>query len=109
MSQFFDPTGYNKADAQFHERDEQLLKEMREKLNAKRQAVASTQAKNQHWMKCPKCGGAMKEISMRSVLIDQCGSCGGVYFDAGELEILIGHDPASRGMIERLFSWLPKK
>jgi len=113
MSQFFESTGYNKADLQFHEQDERLLRELRGKLDARRSEIEQAHSKSAHWMKCPKCGGQLKEMQLtevkdKVVLIDQCQSCGGVYFDAGELAMLIGHDPRAHGMVERLFSWLPR-
>lgn len=108
MSQFFESTGYNKADLQFHEQDERLLKELRGKIDARRVELEQAHSKSAHWMKCPKCGGQLKEVKVKNVNIDQCQSCGGVYFDAGELALLIGHDPAAHGTIERLFSWLPR-
>ncbi|MCE9618625.1 MAG: zf-TFIIB domain-containing protein [Planctomycetes bacterium] len=115
MSQFFNPTGYNKADLQFHEHDERLLQELRGRLDTHRNEVAAKNAKSAYWMKCPKCGQDMKEVHLhlkevksRDVVVDQCPKCGGVYFDAGELAILIGPDPRSHKLIERLFSWLPR-
>jgi Zn-finger nucleic acid-binding protein len=40
-------------------------------------------------MRCPKCGTTLAEERHGDVLVDRCGSCGGVYFDGGELEILL--------------------
>jgi Zn-finger nucleic acid-binding protein len=40
-------------------------------------------------MKCPKCGADMREIERQGIKVDQCGSCGGIYFDRGELELLL--------------------
>src|SRR5579859_136253 len=33
---------------------------------------------------CPGCGGGMTPHSIRSLRLDLCPSCGGVWFDAGE-------------------------
>ena len=41
-----------------------------------------------HWMRCPKCGSGLSEISYREQRVDRCESCGGVWLDAGELEAL---------------------
>ena len=43
-----------------------------------------------HWMRCPKCGLLLDEITFRGVKVDKCFSCGGVYLDDGELEQLAG-------------------
>jgi Zn-finger nucleic acid-binding protein len=31
----------------------------------------------------------MTEIVLQGIKVDQCGSCGGIYFDRGELELLM--------------------
>jgi len=44
------------------------------------------QLKQAHWMRCPKCGMELQEITFRGVEIDRCFNCGVTVFDAGELE-----------------------
>ncbi|HHL40707.1 MAG TPA: hypothetical protein ENJ37_09395 [Deltaproteobacteria bacterium] len=44
-------------------------------------------------MRCPQCGGALKEVFQEAIygrvlLLDQCGGCGGVWFDKWELLLL---------------------
>jgi uncharacterized protein len=46
--------------------------------------------KQQHYMRCPKCGMELKEIAVRGVQVDRCFSCNGTWLDAGELEKLAG-------------------
>ena len=101
-----DTTGYNEAERQFHEKDQQALQALRAQLDAKRAAAKAAAEKAAHWMRCPKCGGQMKESAMGSVMVDQCGSCGGVYFDAGEVDALLKAGHASPAL-EKLFSWMP--
>ncbi|HOX43448.1 MAG TPA: zf-TFIIB domain-containing protein [Myxococcota bacterium] len=48
--------------------------------------------KELHYMHCPKCGMKMQEIQVNSVSIDKCFTCGGLYFDAGELEKVSGRE-----------------
>jgi Zn-finger nucleic acid-binding protein len=55
-------------------------------------------------MKCPKCGGTMVEKRFDSVLIEECTACKGVYFDAGEIDLLLKHEKVSSGVFGRLFS-----
>lgn len=43
-------------------------------------------AKQQHWMKCPKCGMDLVTVQFNGVSIDRCASCGGTFFDSGEIE-----------------------
>ncbi len=46
--------------------------------------------KQQHYMRCPKCGMGLQEIEVRGVRVDRCFSCNGTWLDAGELEKLAG-------------------
>ncbi|PAX08864.1 zf-TFIIB domain-containing protein [Sphingomonas lenta] len=38
---------------------------------------------------CPVCGGAGDIVSSGAIEYDRCGSCGGVWLDCGELEVLL--------------------
>lgn len=102
-----DTTGYNEAERQFHEKDQELLKALRAKMDAQRAATKAKGEKAEHWMRCPKCGAQMKEVPLGSVIVDQCGACGGVYFDAGEFEALVRQQKHASPVLERLFSWMP--
>jgi hypothetical protein len=42
-------------------------------------------------MDCPACKNAMITLELADVEIDHCNNCGGIWLDAGELEILLGH------------------
>ena len=44
--------------------------------------------KQQHYMRCPKCGMELKEIAVRGIQVDRCFSCNGTWLEAGELEKL---------------------
>lgn len=37
-------------------------------------------------LNCPKCGDAMRNLTIGQVIIDQCPSCSGIWFDEGELQ-----------------------
>ncbi|MSR42169.1 MAG: hypothetical protein EXS10_09770 [Phycisphaerales bacterium] len=104
MSNLTESSGYSHEDARFHELDAKALASMRTQLDAKRAAAAAVAAKVAHWLRCPKCGGEMQEQSFENVSIDQCTSCKGVYFDSGELELLLSHSKARAGLMGRLFS-----
>ena len=62
----------------------ELIKERRASLDAAR----SQTERNSHYMKCPKCGGDLKEIEHHHVKVDRCNDCKGVWLDAGEIELL---------------------
>jgi hypothetical protein len=73
---------------------------LRQEMEKRREAVQQKQSeladgerarlKELHWMRCAKCGAELQEVEYRSVKIDKCFSCGGVYLDDGELEQLAG-------------------
>ena len=62
----------------------ELIKERRAALDKAR--AQTTQ--EEPLMKCPRCGGTLKEVEHHNVKIDQCSSCNGVWLDAGEIELL---------------------
>ncbi len=58
-----------------------------------------------HYMCCPKCGMELSEIDHKGVKVDKCISCGGIWFDAGEIEVLINSE---KSVIEKLLDVLKK-
>ena len=36
-------------------------------------------------MKCPFCSGYLRQVRTKSAVVDVCHSCGGIWFDDGEL------------------------
>jgi len=62
----------------------ELIRERRALLDAARSKIA----RQAHYMKCPKCGGDLKEFEHHQVKVDQCSDCNGVWLDAGEIEML---------------------
>ncbi len=44
--------------------------------------------KQQHWMKCPKCGLDLHALDEGQVHLDTCFNCHGVWMDAAELKKL---------------------
>lgn len=41
-----------------------------------------------HHMRCPKCGMELIEITYKSLKIDKCSACEGIWLDAGEFELV---------------------
>jgi hypothetical protein len=96
--------GYSSEDEYFHLKDQELIAKLREKAEAERARTEAANKKKEYWMRCPKCGSAMNEEKHGEVvLVDRCSSnsCGGVYFDGGELEILL---KAKSSLLTRIFS-----
>jgi hypothetical protein len=62
-------------------------------------------AKDLHFMKCPKCGMNLVEIDYKSIKVDRCSACEGVWLDTGELAQIV---KLEKGALDRLFSVFSK-
>ena len=98
-------SGYNREEEHFRRLNQELIEKRRaarEREKAEREAAGE---KGEHWLRCPKCGGQMEEIELDGVEVDKCGSCQGIFFDAGELEMLLSaKQPES--FLGRLGRWM---
>ena len=50
-------------------------------------------------MDCPVCKEAMITLELEDVEIDYCTECGGIWLDAGELELLLGEPEKARQLL----------
>ena len=80
-------------DEYFAKQDAELIKQMRAKLDAEREE----ERRRQSMLKCPKCGGVLKEETRGDVHVDVCTSCHGMWLDAGELDLLQQMNKSSGG------------
>lgn len=85
----------SREDEWFRQHERKLLEEARkarEQREAERKERESgeqrRQLKEQHWMKCPKCGHDLRTETIGGVEIDRCTFCEGFFVDAGEMEQL---------------------
>ena len=94
--------GYSKEDEYFHRKDQELIAKLRTKAEAHKAKTEGEHLKKDYWMRCPKCGSALAEHRYSKVAIDRCTSetCGGIYLDRGELEILL---KAKSSLLSRIF------
>ena len=46
-------------------------------------------------MKCPVCEVPTYVVEYEKIELDLCPDCRGLWFDHGELELLLGHDPVN--------------
>ena len=58
------------------------------------------QRKELHFMHCPKCGMKLIEVDYKSLKVDRCSACGGLWLDAGELETAVALE---KGLLGRIF------
>ncbi|MFZ7113417.1 MAG: zf-TFIIB domain-containing protein [Desulfatiglandales bacterium] len=57
--------------------------------------------KELHFMRCPKCGMELLEIDYKSIKVDKCSGCEGIWLDAGELEAISKFE---KPVLDKLFS-----
>ena len=53
-------------------------------------------------MDCPTCGNPMITLELADVEIDHCLSCGGIWLDAGELEVLMDDPQKAKTLLDSL-------
>lgn len=101
MAEEFKQHGYDKEAEYFYKKNQELIQRRRAQLDQER-ARQATNKDQAFFLKCPKCGGAMTELNLAGIMVDQCQRCQGVYFDKGELELLVAtEDPGLiRGAIK---------
>ncbi|MCX5637555.1 MAG: zf-TFIIB domain-containing protein, partial [Planctomycetota bacterium] len=51
-------------------------------------------------MDCPVCKNAMITLELEDVEIDHCTDCGGIWLDAGELELLLGEPAKAKQLLD---------
>ena len=51
-------------------------------------------------MDCPVCKNAMITLELADVEIDHCTGCGGIWLDAGELELLLGDPEKAKHLLD---------
>lgn len=82
------------------ERKRSLVQAREEKLREDERQML----KERHWMRCPKCGMELIEIEYQGHKVDQCGSCQGVWLDAGEIESIAKPEESGfLGNLKRMF------
>ena len=95
----------DREDEFFIKLDQKLIKEIRSELDKGRADEDKQKRKENHWMKCPKCGSDLQEINYQNVVIDRCIECRGIWLDMGELNLLIeGQAQLTKGFVNKLFS-----
>ncbi len=74
-------------------------------LEVKRATAAEElrRIKDLHWMHCPKCGMEMQEVRLGELMVDTCFSCGGVFLDKGEIDVIAA--PRQKGIMAAILNW----
>jgi len=81
-------------------------RQKREKEELAKKNAESEERRLAHWRKCPKCGSDMNVETISDIEVEKCPSCGGIFFDRGELEqLLVKREPERRGFFRRLIGF----
>ena len=95
----------SREDKYFIKIESEKINKLRSELDQTRAEEEKKKRKEDHWMKCPKCGSDLKEINFQKVLIDKCDDCKGIWLDAGELDLLIkGQARFTQVFINKIFA-----
>ncbi len=79
------------AEEEYFKRQEiEKARRMREEDSRRLSEEQRRKAKEVHFMKCPKCGLDLQEITYHQVTLDKCFACGGLWMDAGEMDQIKG-------------------
>jgi len=79
----------------------QRRKKVEEEKDREMAEEKKRQRKELHFMHCPKCGMMLIEVDYKSLKIDRCSGCEGIWLDAGELEAAVELD---KGVLGRIFA-----
>jgi Zn-finger nucleic acid-binding protein len=75
-------------DEYFAQQNAELLRKQR----SLDEAAALESERKSHYMKCPKDGYDLGSSKYHGVQIETCPHCGGVWLDAGELDVIAHED-----------------
>ncbi len=79
----------SKEDEYFAKQEFERKRKRLEEEHHAMKAAEKKALKDQHWMRCPKCGMEMVELDFQGIKIDKCSECLGIYFDDGEVEQIL--------------------
>lgn len=85
----------------FYHVNKELIERKRKHLDSERSEQRKRELQAKHWMRCPKCGHEMEEVELMGIMADKCSTCSGIYFDKGELELLL-ESKEQRGFLSGL-------
>lgn len=100
------PVKPSEQEEEYFKRQEiQRLKRLREEAAQQTAQDERAKLKEQHWMRCPKCGMELAEVDFRGVEVDTCFTCGGMYLDRGEIDKILKQTDEP-GLLGRMVSTL---
>jgi Zn-finger nucleic acid-binding protein len=56
-----------------------------------------------HHMHCPSCGLKMETVRYRTLEVEVCFACGGIFLDKGEIDVIAA--PHQKGIMAAILNW----
>ncbi len=72
----------------FLRREAEALRKAAAEARAKIEQAEKDRLRALHYMKCPKCGMDLQEVTIVDLKVDKCFGCEGVWLDDTEMETL---------------------
>ena len=104
MSESMDERRKGLEEEYFHRKNKEAIEKMRAKMRIAEEAKSAGTSS----MQCPRCGGSLAVKDVDGAELNECGKCGGLWLDSGELEKLTKRDDrgSERGFLDKLWdSW----
>lgn len=81
--------------------------ELRKKIASEKERDLKSKEKEDlkklHYMHCPKCGMGLVEIEYKSIKIDECSGCRGIWLDQNELEQVVKLEQGTLKRLAKIF------
>ena len=92
------------AEEEFFARQEfERLKKIHEARSSQIKSEEKKRRQEMCFMHCPKCGSDLLEVTLQNIKIDKCPECNGIWFDQGELDLLLKGESGLLGKIAAIF------
>ena len=75
-----------REDEYFARKEAEQIRQTAKKRQERLLAEERQHERSLHFMKCPKCGMRLGEITVGTVCVDNCSGCEGIWLDKGELD-----------------------
>ncbi len=94
-------------DDYFAKEDAEKKRKLALKVHRDMAADEARRLKELHRGHCPNCGQQMHEVKLRTVPVDVCFACNGIFLEASEIETFQRQiNEGRRGVVAAILNWL---
>ena len=87
----------------FVREDAERIRKLAHALRKEIEEAERQRIKSLHWMRCPRCGIELEELTFRGMTADVCLGCHGIFLDEHELAHL--QKPEHAGVMSGILNW----